>query len=355
MPADPRPDAGSSVGGLLPDFCSGAVLANAAFLAQALALAAALIAPPITESALNDLFLISLFLHWIALASVAALCLARPRLNRLSRPRALAGAYLILLIVVLFVGELALWALAAFGKLSTAHPPWAVQFHVQNLSVGAIIGLLALRVLVARHELRRSTLAESQARAELLRNRIRPHFLFNSMNIIAGLVRLAPHQAERAIEDLSDLFRLMLDESKDLVPLPFEVEVARKYLQLERLRLEDRLTVEFRIGDLPRAARTPALLIQILAEQAVQRCIEPRAEGGTVHVGVHAEAGMLRLSVEAPAPAPGVRDDRDSGAAALESARLRLKDHYGSEAALRVEEAGGKLFFLVTHPIRTER
>lgn len=337
--------------GLLPDFCSGAVLANAALLAQALAIAAALIAPPITASPWSDLFLISLFLHWIALASVACLCVARPYLNRLGRMRALLGAYLILLAVILAVGELALWALAAFGKLSDAHPAWAPLFHVQNLSIGAIVGLLALRVLVARHELRLAALAESQARAELLKSRIRPHFLFNSMNIIAGLVRLAPHQAERAIEDLADLFRLMLDESKDLVPVLYEVEVVRKYLELERLRLEERLKAEFEVGSLPRAVRTPALILQMLAERAVQQCIEPRAEGGTVVVRVRTEDDSLRLAVEAPAGA-GTRRGWEAGEAGFEGLRLRLRDHYGPEATLRVEEAGGKLIFSVTHPNR---
>jgi two-component system sensor histidine kinase AlgZ len=338
--------------GLLPDFCSGAVLANAALLAQALAIVAALIAPPITASALSDLFLISLFLHWIMLVSVACLCVARPWLNRLARSRALAGAYLILLTVILLVGELALWALAAFGALPDARPPWYLLFHVQNLSIGALVGLLALRVLVARHDLRRSTIAESQARAELLRSRIRPHFLFNSMNIIAGLVRLSPKVAERAIEDLSDLFRLMLDEGKDLVPVPFEVEVARKYLELERLRLEERLRTEFEVAALPRTARTPALILQTLAEQAVQQGIEPRAEGGTVRIRLGAAGERLQLAVEAPAPEPGARRAWDDGEAALESLRLRLKDHYGAEATLRVEEAGGKLIFSVSHPLR---
>lgn len=349
------PNRERAVNGLLPDFCSGAVLANAALLAQALAIAAALIAPPITASAWSDLFLISLFLHWIALASVACLCVARPWLNRLARSHALFGAYLILLAMILLVGELALWALAAFAALPDAHPPWKLLFHVQNLSIGAIVGLLSLRVLVARHDLRRSTLAESRVRAELLKSRIRPHFLFNSMNIIAGLVRLAPQKAERAIEDLSDLFRLMLDEGKDLVPVPYEVEVARKYLELEQLRLEERLKAEFEVGALPRAARTPALILQILAEQAVQQCIEPRAAGGTIRISVTAEGERLRLAVESPASESDTRRAWEDGDAALEGLRLRLNDHYGSEATLRIEESGGKLIFSVSHPLRTER
>lgn len=350
--ADPQRKTDSE--GLLPDFCSGPVLANAALLAQALAIVAALIAPPITDSVWNDVFLISLFLHWIALASVAVLCVARPWLNRLARPRALLFAYLILLAVILLVGELALWALAAFGALPDAHPPWKPLFHVQNLSIGALVGLLSLRVLVARHDLRRTMIAESQARAELLKSRIRPHFLFNSMNIIAGLVRLSPAKAERAIEDLSDLFRLMLDESKDLAPVSYEVEVARKYLELEHLRLEERLVAGFEIAPLPRAAKTPVLILQMLVEQAIQQCIEPRAGGGVVHIRVSAEGDRLRLAVEAPAPEAGATRVWEDGETALEGLRLRLKDHYGPDAALRVEESGGKLVFSVTHPIRAE-
>ena len=333
----------------LPDFCRGEMVLNIVVLAEFLAIIFTIVIPPITVNIFLDLFLISLFLQWIALLSVCALCLARPFLNRLPDNRALLFTYAMLLCITWLVGELSLWLLAAFDYLSTARPEWHLNFHVQNLIVSAIINAMALRYFVARDQLRKTTLATERARAQILRHRIRPHFLFNSMNIIASLTRRAPAKAESALEDMADLFRLMLDERKDLIPVQNEIKVARQYLKLEKLRLEQRLNVNWNLHGLTRQAKTPVLMLQLLLENAIRHGIEPLPEGGNVDIDVSIVDEYLRVAVRNSA-LPNNPDRYREGEVTLDNVRLRLKDLYGDDASIKIEQSEQLFTVEIRHP-----
>ncbi|MDH3638366.1 MAG: histidine kinase, partial [Gammaproteobacteria bacterium] len=200
------------------------------------------------------------------------------------------------------------------------------------------------------HQARQKTLSEARARAEIQRQRIRPHFLFNSMNIIASLTQRAPARAESAIEDMADLFRLMLDENKELMPVHHEVQVARKYVKLEKLRLDERLNVEWHSEKVPRTAKTPVLMLQLLLENVIRQGIEARPEGGRIDIQLGVDEGILTVEVSAPEP-PGESDvddpERDT---ALENVRLRLSDYYGEAGKLYIERKAGRFVFRVQHP-----
>src|SRR5690606_35547004 len=116
-----------------------------------------------------------------------------------------------------------------------------------------------------------------------LQARIRPHFLFNSMNTIASLTRSNPEQAEQAIEDLADLFRASLGDAHTQISLEDELEIARTHQRIEQLRLGDRLRVSWDIDGLPPRAQVPCLIVQPLLENAVYHGIEMLPAGGTVH------------------------------------------------------------------------
>jgi len=344
------PPADSAVDeGLMPDFCARAVVLNVAMMAQFLAVAITVMAPPLTHKPLLDLFTISLFIHWIALASVCVLCLARGFLNGLPGSQALVLAYLMLLGVTWLVGEAALWLLANVDVISSARPGWYAHFHLQNLTVSAIANTLVLRHLIARHQLQVQTRTVERARAQVLRQKIRPHFVFNSMNIIASLTRRAPARAESAIEDMSDLFRVMVDDGNDLSPIHNEIAIARKYLKLERLRLDKRLKVVWSTRGLPRSARTPVLILQLLLEHIVHNAVEQMSDTSVIQIKVACQAGsMLVIEIEAPYPdTPSRTPDDNSG---LENIRLRLTDHYGSRATMQAQAAGGEIFVRIIHP-----
>ena len=165
------------------------------------------------------------------------------------------------------------------------------RFLLPNVGIAAIVGALALRYFHVAHEWRRSVELEARSRIRALQARIRPHFLFNSMNTIASLTRSDPARAEEAIEDLSDLFRVSLSEARAQITLREELEVARIYQRIEQLRLGDRLQVRWKVADLPAEAIVPSLLLQPLLENAIGHGIEPLPEGGTVTIEGHAEGG----------------------------------------------------------------
>jgi two-component system sensor histidine kinase AlgZ len=327
--------------GFLPDFCRGNAVINAMVLAELLAVVISIVGQGFSGRILKDLFLLSIFVQWIALGSAAAMCLARKYLNALPPTRAVLMAYLMLLCVAWAVGEITVWVMWAAGMVSTPRPDWYLSFHIQNLTVCAIVDALALRYFLARHQLRQSAGAEAHARMEALKYRIRPHFLFNSMNIIASLTRRAPAKAEAAIEDMADVFRLMLDDSKNLVPLKSEIAVAKKYLTLEKLRLDDRLLVDWNIKRIPRTAKSPVLMLQLLLENAIYFGIEPSAEGGRISIDIGVEDEILTLSVSNPIPAKRQEHNpRDSNT--FENIRQRLSAHYGDNGTLTAREHEGR-------------
>jgi two-component system, LytTR family, sensor histidine kinase AlgZ len=343
--------------GFLPNFCNGWTVFNVAVIAEMLAIVIALVSPqlPISETMLGNLFMISLFIQWIALTSAAALCLTRKHLNRLSNLRAIAMSYLMLLCVTWIVGEATIWILWLVHVTGSPNPEWNAYFHLQNLTVAAIVNALALRYFFARHQLKQRTQSETQAKIQALRSRIRPHFLFNTMNVIASLTRSAPAQAETAIENMADLFRTMLTDEENLVPVKNEIAIAQKYLDIESLRLDSRLNVDWDIGKFPRKAVMPILTLQPILENAIQYCIEPLTEGGRIRVRLWEENDQINIKVTAPAPRAKARAQQQNEMnATLDNVRQRLESHYGKLAKLDTTEEAGQMTVSLILPIRGE-
>lgn len=331
-----------------PNFCRGGYLVNVLVLAELLAIAITVLTRRLSVTIYHDLLLISLFVQWVALVSVVVLCALRPTLNRLAPWRALGVAYLVLLLITVAVGELSLWSLAAVGTIPSPRPHWYLYFHVQNLIVSAVVSALALRYFLARHQLRQKTLSEASARAELRRHRVRRHFLFHAMGSIAALTRRAPAKAEAAVEDMADLFRLMLDESRQLIPVSKEIDLVRKYVNLEKLRLQRRLKVAWSIRVVPRHAKTPVLLLQLLVENAINTGIEPRAEGGEIAVSVDATDDGIAYRVAGPAP------KTEGPSEILGYVRARLDEHFARRGRLEIEQSDEREVVRVWHPATAE-
>lgn len=339
-------------GGFLPNFCNGLTLLNVIVIAEMLAFVVTLVTRRISANMFEDLLLISIFIQWIALTSAAVMCALRKYLNRLPNQRAFFMAYLALLCVTWLVSEASVWLLWLFGKTTTPHPEWYAYFHIQNLSVAIIVIAVALRYLMARQQLRRQTASEARAKIQALRARLRPHFLFNSMNIIASLTRSAPSKAEAAIEDMADLFRMMLGDDENLVPIKNEIALARKYLSLEALRLDSRLNVDWDIGTFPRKAIMPILTLQPLLENSIQHGIEPLPNGGTIVVRLREEHDNIEIRVSNPLPPAPAYKPKKTGASTLDDIRQRLASHYGDSARLEVVEGEGRFTVTVILPMR---
>ena len=178
--------------------------------------------------------------------------------------------------------------------------------------------------------------ALAEARLQALTARIRPHFLFNSLNAVLSLIRSEPRRAEVALEELADLFRALMRDHRDLLPLADEIALCRQYLDLEKLRLGDRLNVVWEIEAVPADVDVPPLVLQPLLENAVYHGIEPSGEPGTIRIGFARKGNELRVWLANPCAGNGeaVKGNR----MALANIRERLALYYDLEERLETRE-----------------
>ncbi len=175
--------------------------------------------------------------------------------------------------------------------------------------------------------------AIAEARLQALQARIRPHFLFNSINAVLSLIRSQPKRAEKALEDMADLFRVLMAENRDLVPLAQELALCHQYLDLEKLRLEDRLKITWKIEDMPSDAMIPPLILQPLIENAVYHGVEPMPDGGEIIVGIYTKQKELHIIISNPYTP---QNNHHSGnKMALKNIKERLKLHFDLESSLK--------------------
>ena len=209
--------------------------------------------------------------------------------------------------------------------------------------------------LIEYLRLRQLSLQPSQAegRLQALQARIRPHFLFNSLNTVLGLMRSDPRKAERTLENLADLFRVFMKDSRELVPLDDEVLLCKEYLTIEKLRLADRLGVRWELDGMPGDALLPSLLLQPLVENAVHHGIEPNQEPGEIRVSI-AKSGD-RVRVEIANPLPDAPPTRPGNHMALSNVRERLDLTFDVEGQLETSSADGQFRMIVQFPYRKER
>ena len=315
----------------LPDFCATQPLLMLILAAQLLAILLVLAGlHRLSPFPWDELILTSFLVQWITLVSAALLCKLRPRLILLSREMAAAISFGLILVVVAFFSLLAtpVMQLARLDMLFMQPGP---QDVVRNVLIGAIIAGLMLRYFYLQEQLRGKQSTELTARLQALQSRIRPHFLFNSMNIIASLIHVDPDKAETAVEDLSELFRASL-KAEGEVTLDEELMLCQHYINIEKLRLGDRLQVEWKFGKLPQGLRIPALTLQPLMENAIYHGVEPRFEPSEVRVVIDYDGQELRIVITNPVapPLPHSRGNR----MAVDNIRQRLQAHYGSSAKL---------------------
>ena len=304
----------------------------------------------------DDLARTSFFLLWIALCSAGALCRLRPALARLGVERGSALALALLLAVTALFSQVAWWAASSGFDLSLGDSlPGGghAAFLFGNLAICLIVGGTVLRYFYVTDQWRRNVEGEARARIDALQARIRPHFLYNSMNTIASLTRSNPIQAERAVEDLADLFRANLSEARNVVRLAEEVEIARTYERIEQLRLGTRLRVDWRLGELPDDAPVPGMFLQPLLENAIYHGIERLPGGGTVTIAGSMDGTMTEIRMENPLPSLAAGSVRPGNRIALANLRERLALLYAGAAALETDEQANRFVVRLRFPSRT--
>jgi two-component system sensor histidine kinase AlgZ len=218
-----------------------------------------------------------------------------------------------------------------------------------------LLTLIVTLVLLFYFDLRGRALspALSEARLQALQARIRPHFLFNSINAVLSLIREDPKRAEGALEDMADLFRVVMADNRELTPLLREVELCREYLGLEQLRLGDRLKVEWHVDKMPGDARIPPLLLQPLLENAVYHGIEPRTAPGVISINIYLARQQVHAVLRNPYEHEG--SHHAGNKMALANIRERLQLHFDAEASLTTKVSDEAYQVHITIPYVKER
>lgn len=206
-------------------------------------------------------------------------------------------------------------------------------FMLRNILLSSSIAALVLFYFKMR-AMSLST-ALHDARLQALQARIRPHFLFNSINAVLSIVRADPKRAETALEDMADLFRMAMAENREMVALNREIALSRQYLDLEKLRLGDRLQTNWQVDEGLNEALIPPLILQPLLENAVYHGVEPLSEGGVVEVKLQHIGRDLHLDVRNPCR--GQCNTHNGNKMALENIRERLALKFDVEANYKVE------------------
>ena len=303
------------------------------------------------EGAWQDLNLLTGFAMILSVFSVLVLKLFSPVIRRMTVVGGSLLVFLLTLLVIIVGTELMVFALYDFRLTTDRWPAWHTSLLTRSVLIGSIISILGLRYLLVAHRAEMESRAEQEARLQALQSRIRPHFLFNSMNSIASLTRSDPARAETALQDLAELFRVLLADARKLVPISAEREISRQYLEIEKLRLGDRLKVAWNVSNVPRSALIPALTLQPLLENAIYHGIEPRFQGGTLRIELWGEDETLNAMISNPLPDVPKHAHGKGNKMAMENIRLRLSSHFGSAASMQSFQEGGQYHVKLRMPI----
>ena len=289
-------------------------------------------------NALGPEFLdIAMFAEPVIFGSLVILCAARRVLQRMPYAVAVAAACAVALLLAWLTYEIG-------GQVGLARPT------PLSFAQPAVLTLFVTACVLAYFDMRSRALepAVAEARIQALQARIRPHFLYNSINAVLSLIRSEPRRAERALEDLADLFRVLMAENRTLAPISSEIELVRQYLALESLRLGERLRVTWRTDTMPADALVPPLLLQPLVENAVYHGVEPCPDGGEIAIDVGMAGDVLQMVLTNPVPA-----ESRQGAGnrmAIANIRERLQLHFDAEASMRSEVADGRYKVVIRMP-----
>lgn len=329
----------------LPDFCQPATVYLTVIASILLSLLLSLVTPEWHASFFYNLSLHSFFVLWVSLTSLGLLCLLRHYLplevqSKLSLKRFSGLAISIILLVTLCFSLLISFYLSQEPSL------W---FLLRNMIIAFIVSGVFFRYFYLREDSVRRIQSEAEARVQALQSRIRPHFLFNSLNTLANLAAVDPEKTEQMILDMADIFRASMKRSDVLIPFSEEKQLCQQYLSLESQRLGDRLNVEWQVHHIADNLLLPPLLLQPLLENAVYHGIQKRPEGGTIRIKGVSYQNHIQLEITNPLP-PSEVEHHKGNSMALKNIQQRLEVLYGNKAQLTYHQAQNEFYCLVKIP-----
>lgn len=345
----PRPVPVEPASPFLPDLCSSQSVFLLVLVAELLALLLTISGSSgLQHFSWDKLAMISVQVQWIVVFSAIALCRLRFWLGRQNHVRAGCAAYALVLgitLVLCIAGQWIIYGASGLAFMDGQDFSFDGWLLLNNMVIAAILAGILLRYLYLQQQLRNQQQAEMHARIQALQSRIRPHFLFNSMNSIASLIATDPDTAERVVEDLSELFRASLAEPS-LIPLERELQLCKHYLEIEQLRLGRRLQLDWQINSCNLNVKIPSLMLQPLVENAIFHGIEPLPKGGKITVKVSQNDKQLSIVISNPyllvkRPQRNSEHAQRHNRMALDNIRRRLTAHFGTAARLSSSAENG--------------
>ncbi|MEE9310692.1 MAG: histidine kinase [Cocleimonas sp.] len=327
---------GKSIG-FLPELCTPQAILRVMVGAEVLALVHALTSASATYGAsIIKLGLTSLFMQWVVLSSTFLICIFANTLRNLS-VKQMSGA-ISAIVVSLTVGASMITIMAdSYQKVGSVYY-WDTPFILRNAFIALILIVMMLHYFFVQNERTDLVQADSGAKYDALQSRMRPHFLFNSLNTIAQLIHVDQNKAEDALLDLADIFRSTLD-TRNRISLGEEMDVTLRYLRMEGLRLgKRRLNIVWDMDrkTLPFNMEIPPLLLQPLVENAIYHGIQPCKDGGTIGISLYNAGATLDIVVSNPVPPAGTTGHSKGNHIAQENLKNRLRLAYGDRANLKI-------------------
>jgi len=290
--------------------------------------------------------LTTIYAQWMAMFCSSGLCITSAWTGRLSARGAWVGSWLMALFLAVVFSYAAWHSMPVLGLVFDNQP--AGEFVAESTFAVGLVAVAFLRYLLIRTRWQAELTAQADARVQALQARIRPHFLFNSLNTIASLIPADPKNAEAATLDLADIFRGSMRRADQPISFADELQLARQYLEMEKRRLGERLEIVWRVDELPPHAAVLPLMLQPLLENAVAHGIQSRKNGGTVTVYGRAEGDQVVVTIANP-----IAQERSTASGhgmAIDNIRERLQLAFGARAALVTYENAEQFYVVLSLP-----
>jgi len=326
--------------GFLPELCTPQAVLRVMVGAEVLALVLALTSvSPTYQASVVRLGLTSLFVQWVVLSSTLSVCLISKKISNLNVIKIAIAVSTIVIVFTIGASVLAIMA-DSYQKVGVMHF-WDTPFIFRNTFVAMILSAMAMHYFYVHSQRAEFSRADSGAKYDALQSRMRPHFLFNSLNSIAQLIQVDKDKAEDALLDLADIFRSTLD-TRNRISLGEELDVTLRYLRMEGLRLgKRRLNIVWDMDrqTLPFNMEIPPLLLQPLVENAIYHGIQPCKDGGTLGISLYDAGKTLDIVVTNPVPPEGTNSHQKGNHIAQENLKNRLRIAYGDRANLKISKS----------------
>ena len=336
----------------LPDMCRAINVLYITLISQLLAITLALNTAFISGDFWAALSLNALFILWIAFTCAAFFCSFKQRIQQYSALK----TSLLMFVVINSTTLVLTWLISSLLPLLNLLPTPSqahLGLYLKNSGISIIFSAILLRFLYIQFQWRQQTKAEAEAKLDALQARIRPHFLFNSLNTIASLTRVNPALAETLTEDLAELFRANMQTTQRLIPFQQELTLIKQYLNIEQTRLGNRLTVALDVSAVPQDALIPPLSIQPLIENAIYHGIEPLEQGGTLSINAQMHNKQIKLNISNPISSTA-RTSRSGNHMAIDNIRLRMQNCFPEQSKLLTSSTANEFHTQLHFPYQSE-